>query len=483
MKIKLPKIIKKNWPIILIIALSFILLGKNLNKPFIGYHDWNSVVYGRSAKSIIGQSDLPGLYFQTHYPPLLPVFLGASFFIFGVNETAARAVPFLAMSATALMIYFLGLKLWSKKEALAAALFFLFTPLVRYFAKIPVHETILPFFIVGQFYFYWQWFKTGKIKYYWWLIVFFVIAQFIGWPGYYSVAWLSLHYLIFKKKRNYKLILNWWLLAFLMFALFFLFNLLVCGSGFLSGLWNIFLFRANLSDNSIGFSFKEFAGKELLWMRVYFTRILFFLTILWGLINIVKVIKKKNLDEKTAFLLFLALSGFIHLLFFILVWFHDYMIIYLAPFVVLTAARTLMVISKKIRFNYCILVFLIIIGMYFESKDFLNALNKRNVFLPAKILGEEIKKNSKPGEVYLIGSRESGKIYGVYLEYYADRIHENGEPTFDEFIKNEKDFRKKYRYFVIDTAHNYLGQDLVDYLLKNYKWHQKDEFQIIDLKL
>lgn len=475
--------LKKFWPVFLIILFSGILLTENLNKPFIGYHDWNSVVYARSAKTLIGKSALPGIYLQSHYPLLLPLFLSGSFLFFGIHDWAARIVPITAITATAIMIYLLGKQLWSQKEGWLAALFFLFTPLIRYFAKIPVHETIMPFFSTLVFYNYWLWYKNSSFRKYLILLICIFLAMQVGWPAYFIVPLITFHYLLFyKKRKKILIILNFYFISLFSFSITLFINQLLIGETMIKELWSIFLVRTALNpDNNYPFMPEQLFNREFLWIRVYLTRILSILVII-GLIKLLISLIKNSDKAKNGFLLILGTFGLMYLIIFSQAsWLHDYVIIYLFPFFVIISAQTLKFFSERKTIYYG-LILVICSLMIFESKDFISALEKTHDFYPAHLLGEKIKKISEPHEQFFIGSEEGGKMYGVYLDYYADRIHDLGEPSYDEFLINENQYKTSFRYFIVDELHNYLSPDLVKYLLYKYSWQQTGQFKIFDLK-
>lgn len=150
---------------VLLFGLSLFVLTKNINKPFIGIHDWNGARYGLIAKNYLrygllqtkfGQSQdatqhpTPG-NFYTHYPPLLPLAITASYAVFGISEAATRLVPILTTSASLVLIFLLGKMLFGYKVGIIASLLALATPLVRYFGKNASHEPLVVFFALVAF--------------------------------------------------------------------------------------------------------------------------------------------------------------------------------------------------------------------------------------------------------------------------------------------------------------------------------------------
>ena len=114
------KIIKHNIVIILILITAAGLLSININKKFIGIHDWNGVWYGTIAKnnlklgllhtklgSVKGTGDTQlsaGSYF-THYPVLFPLILTAGYYLMGVSEASLRITVSAFSLLSVLFIY------------------------------------------------------------------------------------------------------------------------------------------------------------------------------------------------------------------------------------------------------------------------------------------------------------------------------------------------------------------------------------------
>ena len=89
----------KNFLPAVVVLVGFSLLLYKFNKPFIGQHDWNGVVYGQQAKNFVrlgfmplkfgatlATADaLPETYkYLTHYTPVLPILISFSYRLFGI---------------------------------------------------------------------------------------------------------------------------------------------------------------------------------------------------------------------------------------------------------------------------------------------------------------------------------------------------------------------------------------------------------------
>jgi len=80
-------------PVILLLSFCLVFYAGSLTKKLIGYHDFNSVIYSSSARSLIGRSETGEIFYQQEYPILLPSILSLSFLIFGISEWSVRLVP------------------------------------------------------------------------------------------------------------------------------------------------------------------------------------------------------------------------------------------------------------------------------------------------------------------------------------------------------------------------------------------------------
>src|SRR3989344_8607617 len=185
---------------------AFLILLYGINLPFAGQHDWNSVMYSNIARNHLrygllatklgmatnfGQL-LPGesLGFFTHYPPLMPLLLAGSFAIFGITEWAARIIPVISAVILVYFTFKLVQSIWDTATALITSVFLTLSPILLYYSKIPVHETVVLGFIGFTF---WAYFA----KRYWLIVTGLILSQLTSWAGYYLSLYLPLHSLLF----------------------------------------------------------------------------------------------------------------------------------------------------------------------------------------------------------------------------------------------------------------------------------------------
>ena len=294
----------KHFGIFILLILALFVLFYNSNKSFIGHHDWNGVVYSNIArnynrygflKTKLGQvrnhdiAKVSEFGYFTHYPPLLPVFMALSFRILGESEVSARLVPIVASIGMLFVIYLIGKEIKHYLVGLVGVILTITTPLFIYFGKLPVHETVLPFFVLLIVYFYIRFYKTKSINMYILMVISLITAEFVSWPGYYIVPPLILHAWFFiKDKKIRNLILLLFPISILSFSAHLLHVFILTGSFFGGGLIEVFLFRANpyQSADIYSFTLPKFLSTEARYFFIYVTKPLLLLSFLWIIIII-----------------------------------------------------------------------------------------------------------------------------------------------------------------------------------------------------
>lgn len=482
--------------LLLILIYSTIMFSINLNKPFIGHHDWNGAWYSNIARNFLRYGLISTKFgsvinvdivnsssfgYFTHYPPLLPIFLYFSFKIFGIHEWSARLVPIIFSLFTIVMVYLLALKFFDKKTATLSAALSSVIPITVYFAKMPVQEVVVLAPILLSIYFYFEFFNapTGKnlIK----LILSLIFSHLINWPGYYVTPLFFLHFLIFSKTKNrFKIAAIFPALSILMFTMHLLHVLLLTGKFFGGDLFGAFLYRLNVSEKPLGYTTLNFIKLQAHLLAVYFTRpVLIFslLSAVWLLIHA----KRNSISPKVQFLAMLAIFGATHnLAFRNMAFIHDYMIIYIWPFMVISASFGFFTLTSKLKIKPALqiilsLVLLVLIAT--ERQQFLKVLLATNGLEPGRIIGNYINKHTKSGEKTLILSTDFKQYFEVPVAFYSDR-NVNYQVTTTQNLTHYL-LNKNYRLIVaVSGRENTVGQ--VAILQNNYPETKIGEFLIFD---
>ena len=402
-----------------LIVFAFLLLSININKPFIGQHDWNGVVYGQQAKNFLRFGYLPlklGATLATadilpeerkylvHYTPVLPVLISFSYRLFEISEQSTRLVPVLASLASVLLVMLLGKELISFRAGIIAGILMTVTPMFVYYGKNPVHEVVLLPFALLSFYSYERFLTTDMNK--WWKILLFSLigAMLVGWPGYYAAGLIFFHGILFRQSGKIRF-LQLPLAAVTLLIVFF-FHSTILSPQAAGDLQNIFF--ARLGGTSI--SLIDFLAKELRYSINLFTAILLFLSSIW------LVSRSKN----KSIILFLGLFGLLHILIFRQAgYYHEYLLFPFLPFVALSSAGT---VDNLLKIFYGLKIKILIAGLIliFVAKErlaYLQALLKseyvKDVYEEAVEYGKIVKADPK---VIVPVERD------VYFIFYADTV-------------------------------------------------------------
>lgn len=478
--------IKKNIPLLFLILLAGLLLSFRIDKTFIGHHDWNGVVYGHLARSYLREG-----FFQkgaTHYPPLLPICLSVSFAIFGVVEWAARLVPLMASLGMIVLLFKLTEELWNQQVAVFACLFLIFTPMFLYFGKMPVHETVSPVFVLFTLFHYYHWLKKGLKRSYFFIILGTILGGLTSWAGYYLVPLLIIHCWCFKKEKEFfRRIFLLFPLSIMMFISHLFYIKLSTGSFIDKGFLKAFLFRFNLGPQAetVSFTYSKFFILQARWMVVYFTRIVVVLSFLWMMLFLFSFLKNKKIGLKESFILILLFFGFTHsAIFRNAAFIHDYLLYYTLPFFSMAAGLVLYQFGLRIKNNFLKIIFYSLVFYLFitERIPFTKTLLATKMNESGYKLGVLIKQLTSKREEVLVASKEFGAFLDVFVRFYADREVKYQDFNLEDFKKEEKELKKKYRFFIITKTHDYVPYDLKDYLRKRYPSFAKEEFVFYDLE-
>lgn len=376
-------------------------------RPFIGHHDWNGVFYSQIARNYLdygylftkfGQMTSPG-HFYTHYPPLFPFILSLNFRFFGVSDVSARLMTQLFYLAGIFLLYKICLLLKLKKSAALASGMVIFTPMFRYFSRMPSQEALIFFFTLLSLYFLLK-------KNHWGFYLSVVANGLTGWAGYFFYP------LLFFYNRRLAIKAN------LILVVVFLFHLLhiywLTGEFGGGGIFNALLLRLGLFPQ-LGLIEPELPG-QFTWVS-YMIKEARILTVYYTLILLILAGINFFFNRKKLTLILLAWGLSYPLIFSNVVFVHEYFNIYFLPFLGLSVAN--LVNRFKIKPWLIIIMALFI---FWERNKFYQALITTNAFKPGYELGTLINQTVPQGETAVVANtKEFISSQNIFIEFYADR--------------------------------------------------------------
>jgi len=418
--------IRKLFPYLIIIAASGFILTRNINKPFIGHHDWNGVFYANIARNYLNHGflktklgQMTGLNsFYTHYPPLLTLIMALGFKIFSIKDIVARAIPIIFHILTLLNLYLLSKKLKFSRLASISSLIIVFTPMIRYFSKMPSQEALMLFFSTLSVSFYLDLIKNpsnkNQFKYY----IATIFNGLSGWAGYFIYPLISIH-CFYKHRKIFKKTLISIYILIAIFCLHLLHTYILTGSIAGGGLINALLYRLNFFPllNRVApqmvkdFTWKAYLLQQRQWLTIYFTGSLLF-TVFISLF----------LKPDLIILIFLFWGLSYPVIFSNVVFIHEYFNIFFAPFLGLSTGFLINKLSaKNFRLALITSIFLFT-AVALERNKFIQALNQTQAHQPGYDLGNLINQIVPDNQkAYIIASEEFIDAQGIFVKYYADR--------------------------------------------------------------
>ena len=275
-----------------------------------------------------------------HHPPLMALYISVLFFVFGISEVVAR-LGSLFLCVLTLMVSFVMLsRHFEKRIAVGLGLIMTLSPinyLLRHFAGM---ELLAVLFITLTIFFYIRWMDTKRRG---WLFVTLgsvFVGTFTDWQYYFLVPALTIHYLLFLRRRYSKEFLIIILLPPASFGLYMLHVFMVGGdiqggAHFGGTMIDTLLFRLNLSESSkpYGITYSGIFSSLPVRISHYFTLPILILACVWPLHVLYKAWKKRDVKHESVFLLTVLFQVMFFLVFTNTYWIHDFLVMFLYPYI------------------------------------------------------------------------------------------------------------------------------------------------------
>lgn len=487
------QLLKEKYLFLVPLIAAFLVLSININKPLSGHHDFvpafNGVIaqnylkfgvwdlkFGQTSLQYDNLSDVKNYY--THYLPTYPLLLALLFYFFGDGEVVVRSLPIFFSLISVLSLFLITQRLWNSKTALLVSFFFIFNPMFMYFGKISGIEPAIISMILLSFYFYVRWVDSGNKRDLIWGLVFCLLGGLFGWQMNYLIGVIFIYSLLIRK-LNLKLLLFAGILLFT-FLLQFIHAFILTGSFLDKEL--IDSFKSRVTESNLSFGGKEFniltyIKQEIGILQAYFTRILLGLSAIYVLANI-----NLKFDKKKAAVVSLMALGLGHpIIFSRYVFIHDYLNIYLLPFLSLAGVLGLIQIISwliKLKINKTLVhLFTAIVIFIFltERLAYTSALLETKMHLPGKNMAEVINKISTRDRDVAIVSPRFNEFYGFFIDFYADNTFDVLDQT---NLPDEKNSKYRYLIFIDEDIRD---QEKYKKMVSSYKSERINDWTIVSL--
>lgn len=487
---------KRHYWLGLILIFSAIVISVDIDKPFIGHHDWNGAWYSNSARNYLrygywqtkfGQVlnvdyiKEENFIYNTHYPPILPILISASFRIFGVREWSARLVPTLASLATIAAIYVIGVKFFNLKTAVFSSAVSTVLPITIYFGKMPVHEVVILPFVLSSIILYFNFYRKENVKNFVLLIASLIASLLVHWSAYFLTPIFFVHYLIVSKNsRKLLFASSFIILNVVMFFLYLLYTFWLTESFVGGGLFDILLDRLNITDKPQDYTTINFIKQRIGLTSAYFSPFVIILAVI-PILKIIKGLIAVKVAQNLQLLVILIVFGASYnVIFRNAAFYHDYTVIYFWPALALAAGYGFFTVLQKlanVRLIF-LLTILLLSATFFSRAKFTQALLATDNFSSGVLLGKLINQNSQSGEKTLVLSPDFRFYFEVPTAYYADRAIDYELPASQQLFEREI---SRYRLIVAIPSRD-TPRVLLDVLQQRYKATKISEFIIFDTK-
>lgn len=458
---------KKYLPLF-VVCFAAVLLFYNIDKPFIGHHDWNGAFWGDIVRKYLTYLGLLDSHYAQdpafgtkslvyyNYTPLLPLIFTIPSAILGLSELTLRLTTVFFSLVMIFFIYKIGEFLFNKTAGLLAAIFAALTPMFIYFGKMPDHEPILTALVTITFFFFVKsHFSKSAKKYTFLFFMFLVLSLLESWPAFFLVLPLAaFSYFVGKQKLSIATLPILIAVLVILFHVSMLFA--ITGESSISQFIENGLNRIDSKNDLIGgfanYSPKNFAKTEARYATIYFTKTMLLLSAAW-LLTLMLRARKEKLQKKELSLLILLIYPLTFILAFRpLAFIHDYKLYHFLPFLALSSAVFINQTTAKLTNRFAkaaqLILVLIIVQVATERSAYLKTLLKTSFNTPGYELGNLINQKTEPAEKVLVNSNQFGAFFEVFVTYYSDRNVNYQDLTLEQFLKNSKKY-DDYKYIIL----------------------------------
>lgn len=492
------KLLIEFFPLGIILLLAAFLISQNLNKPYIGHHDFNGAFFSQIARNLneyaIWETKLgmpmetigTRFNYYTHNVPLHPWLLTLSFAILGQGELQARLISFIFSLACIVVLYKIEKFLFSKLSAVLTSLFFTLSAMFIYFSTSVFPEPQAIFFSLLSFYAFIKWTKTAKNSHYQIALVSTVLALLTVWGAYFLPWLLVAYYLMYAKKKEYKKIILIFFIPPIIFLSYLTHIKILTGSFFGGGLIEALFFRLNTNPEQ-AIPISTFIKEEAYRSMAYFSKTTLFLVFVWFTLFAKRLFTKKISQSDVSLIILFVWGVSYSLVFSNAAYIHDYFLIWALPFIAASAGYVLVTLYERLKnknsiftFTAIIFIFLFPFAQFLQIKDFAKALMLSSANTQGRDLGLLLNGKTSPTDAILVMSGQFGAHLGVFTNYYSQRTIAYKDFQLDNFKNGNVD--ENYNIIVYVDGRD-TPIEVNSYLSGKYHKEKTSIFSIYNTKL
>jgi hypothetical protein len=352
-------------------------------------------------------------------------------------------------------------------------------PLDAYYGNMASHESMAMFFALLGLLLYHRWLLKPTRGSLLSMLAALALGAFAGYAGFYMIGCLGLHYVLTRplKWTTLRFVLGMGALGLVLFGAWVLYAALLLGSPgtFLAG-WNL---RTDSSD-SAQFTYGAWYALEYMRMRDFFTPVLRLLVVVWAGFFTCDLLRRSRLRDwaKHSFLGVLLLFGLPQVVVFRQgAWVHEYWLIFLVPFVSISAAVAVAEIGRTWLRGRKALIMALVVSVW--ALYALAAIGQLQTFYQPRDqaetrLARDLHDHTALDEGIMLGF----EVAQPYFDYYLDRRLDAATDleSFQRLLAGGR-----YRFCVL-RAPRTVDERWVQALMRNYPARAFEDYVIFDLK-
>ncbi len=468
----------------------------------------NFVRYGYLATGfahVNNVGEVPGLeiFYYMHHPPLFSLLVSLFYRVFGDNEWSTRLVSILLSMGAMGILYAIMKKIWNRRVALFALVFYAFSPLEAYYGRSTIYEMMVLPFVLASVWFYIRWVESDESRYLRYAVMSFIPGGLIDWTAYFVLPALFIHNSFFVERtagRNVRKVIWFPLTGFILFGLFYLYTSILEGSFYeKNSLATAFFFWTKPAAEGQSLVLSLFARSQIARVYSLMTPVVLFLSLFWILRFLWNL--RNRVFGKDSYVILFGMYGLFPTF---LLWRetagHEWLICYFSTALIVSAAISADdLYSSRLpggRIRKGITLLLLAMFFYFSYaplKRLYVDYPERSPYRHAVEVGKWIHEKTEPDQRVLLLTKMGGEKdlgggvehFGYFPEkfyskpspvvrYYADRYIQWGIEEEEELLRLNREQPGYFKFLIIEERYyEKMDESIRDFLAANYPYEQE----------